>query len=113
MTYFYDQNNSVITGYSSVGLKILAMRENPDVCFQLDEIQDLSNWKSISAKGTYIELTGADAKFALHTFTEGLNKLIAKGNQSVSDFSSAFSEKNDFVIFQLQLRDKTGRIEQH
>jgi uncharacterized protein len=114
MTYFYDKNNSTIIGYSNVGLKILAMRENPSVCFQLDEIKDLRNWKSVSAKATYNELTGADAKFALHTFTEGLNSIFAeKGNKPVSDFSSAFSEKNNFVIFQLKLRDKTGRVEEN
>ncbi len=43
--------------HSRDGLKIQMMRKNPFVCFELDDIRDYSNWRSVVAWGYYEELT--------------------------------------------------------
>jgi nitroimidazol reductase NimA-like FMN-containing flavoprotein (pyridoxamine 5'-phosphate oxidase superfamily) len=50
------------------GRKIAMMRENPSVCFEVDEYEPESgSWKSVIVEGTYEELdaTGAEKALAL------------------------------------------------
>ena len=54
ITFAYD--NGCIYGHTKDGLKIRMMRKNPNVCFETDWVEDLSNWKSVIAYGTYEEL---------------------------------------------------------
>lgn len=42
--------------FSTVGRKIDWMRQNPNVCLQVDEIGNRSNWTSVVIDGTYLEL---------------------------------------------------------
>jgi len=42
--------------FSTLGKKIKWMRKNPKVCLQADEIENRSNWVSVIATGTYLEL---------------------------------------------------------
>lgn len=46
--------------HSYEGMKVQMMRANPEVCFEVDEIRDYSNWKCVIAWGRYEEL--ADEK---------------------------------------------------
>ncbi|MBL7720175.1 MAG: pyridoxamine 5'-phosphate oxidase family protein [Flavipsychrobacter sp.] len=43
--------------HSYEGLKIAMMRANPNVCFEVDEIRDYSNWRCVIAWGVYLELS--------------------------------------------------------
>ncbi|MFT3772178.1 MAG: hypothetical protein QM820_42785 [Minicystis sp.] len=47
------------------------MRESPSVCLQVDHIQDMANWRSVIAWGTFRELHGAEA-------SEGLQKIMGR-----------------------------------
>jgi uncharacterized protein len=42
--------------FSTVGKKIEWMRQNPQVCLQVDELERHSNWNSVVVEGTYVEL---------------------------------------------------------
>ena len=50
ITYAYD--NGYIYGHTKDGLKIQMMRNNPNVCFEIDWMKDMSNWKSVIVYGT-------------------------------------------------------------
>ncbi len=43
--------------HSHEGMKIQMMRSSPEVCFEVDEIKNYSNWKCVIAWGRYEELT--------------------------------------------------------
>ncbi|MEX2646668.1 MAG: pyridoxamine 5'-phosphate oxidase family protein [Gaiellaceae bacterium] len=47
------------------GQKIRMMRENPRVCFEVDEYDGAGNWRSAIAHGLYEELDEAGAEKAL------------------------------------------------
>ena len=47
ISYAYDGN--FIYGHTSEGMKIRIMRKNPNVCFQVDEMENMGNWKSVIA----------------------------------------------------------------
>src|SRR5580692_2462231 len=55
VNYVYD--GIAIYVHSAKGLKIDMMRKNPEVCFQTDAIDSLSNWVSVIAWGKFEEIT--------------------------------------------------------
>jgi nitroimidazol reductase NimA-like FMN-containing flavoprotein (pyridoxamine 5'-phosphate oxidase superfamily) len=46
-------------GFSTLGQKILWMRENPLVCVEADEIRAHDDWKSVVVLGRYVEISNA------------------------------------------------------
>ena len=55
VNYVFDGECAYL--HSLPGQKIEAMRSEPRVCLQVDEIEDELNWKSVLAYGTYEEIT--------------------------------------------------------
>jgi Pyridoxamine 5'-phosphate oxidase len=43
LTYVYE--DGAVFGRSANGLKLRMMRENPNVCFEVDRVEDLANWR--------------------------------------------------------------------
>lgn len=60
VNYVYDGVSIFI--HSLYGKKINAMRENPRVCFQIDEIEDDFNWRSVIVYGNYEEIALKDER---------------------------------------------------
>ena len=52
----YILRNSRIYIHSMMGRKIMALRANPKVCLQVDEIRDEFQWRSAIASGDYSEV---------------------------------------------------------
>jgi uncharacterized protein len=57
VNYVYDGEHVLV--HSLPGRKVTAMRANPRVCLEVDEIEDELGWKSVLAFGRYEEVTGA------------------------------------------------------
>jgi nitroimidazol reductase NimA-like FMN-containing flavoprotein (pyridoxamine 5'-phosphate oxidase superfamily) len=53
VTFVYD--GTYIYAHSKEGLKIKMMRNNPSVCFEVDIIDNLTNWRSVILWGEYEE----------------------------------------------------------
>ncbi len=114
VNYVYE--NSIVYAHSADGLKINMMRKNPEVCFQVDAIDDLLNWESVICWGKFEEIT------ELHEKTEAMQKLInwlmplIKGEtgQPSHGFTSEASEigdKVELILYKITLVKKTGRFE--
>jgi nitroimidazol reductase NimA-like FMN-containing flavoprotein (pyridoxamine 5'-phosphate oxidase superfamily) len=43
----YGYNDKYIYGHTIEGMKIIMMRSNPVVCFEVDQINDLNSWQSV------------------------------------------------------------------
>jgi nitroimidazol reductase NimA-like FMN-containing flavoprotein (pyridoxamine 5'-phosphate oxidase superfamily) len=64
VNYVCDEVSVII--HSLPGKKIDALRANPRVCVQVDEIRDHLNWTSVLAHGRYEEITsGAPRESAM------------------------------------------------
>lgn len=113
ITYYYDPEQNSILSYSGEGSKIDAMRKNPLVSFQVDEITTLEKWKSVLFYGRFEELTGADAKQILHLFSEGVKKVIENKENSCPDFIRDFSSKTEStdtpIVYRIHIDQITGR----
>lgn len=55
VNYCYEDN--FIYAHSLLGLKINALRANPSVCLQVDDIRDDYHWRSVTAFGRFEEVT--------------------------------------------------------
>ena len=113
ITYYYDKENITTISYSGVGHKIEAMRINEEVSMIVDEVESLSNWKSVLVQGRFEELTGTDARYLLHEFSEGVKNIIRrkekKHPQFISEFSSKISSEDLPVVYRVKIEEITGK----
>jgi uncharacterized protein len=56
----YVASGGLLYSFSLPGRKIDNMRQNPNVCLQVDELQDHRHWKSVIIEGRYRELSEVD-----------------------------------------------------
>ncbi|MDP9320191.1 MAG: pyridoxamine 5'-phosphate oxidase family protein [Chloroflexota bacterium] len=108
ITYVYDGDN--VYAHSAIGLKIRLMRLAPDVCFEVDQIDDLANWRSVIAWGHYEELVGDLATAAMNLLRSRLAPLTS--SETVGPAGHPAGRANlTGVAFRIRLSERTGRFE--
>jgi nitroimidazol reductase NimA-like FMN-containing flavoprotein (pyridoxamine 5'-phosphate oxidase superfamily) len=104
----------VIIGYSAEGHKVNAMRKNNNVSLGVSNVNSVNSWESVLAQGTFLELSGSEAKSQLHIFSLGVKDLIINKEHRKLDFISEFSSKiykDDLpVVFQIKIEEITGKM---
>ncbi len=66
----YAWDEGCLYVYTTEGKKVAMMRENPRVCFEIDEHQSNGSWQSVIIQGMFEELRGRDATRALRIISE-------------------------------------------
>jgi nitroimidazol reductase NimA-like FMN-containing flavoprotein (pyridoxamine 5'-phosphate oxidase superfamily) len=77
------------------------MRENADVCFEVDRYEGPGRWRSVIARGAYEELEGAEAARARSLLAEKF-ETVAKGPRAGPDGPPP-------VAFRIRVREISGR----
>jgi nitroimidazol reductase NimA-like FMN-containing flavoprotein (pyridoxamine 5'-phosphate oxidase superfamily) len=113
ITYAYD--GEFIYARTFEGLKLSMMRKNPNVCFQIDEMENMANWKSVVTWGTFEELNNEEER------NDGLQKLIARILPEISSETVKLSPEWPFptddytkiegIVFRIRITEKSGRFE--
>jgi nitroimidazol reductase NimA-like FMN-containing flavoprotein (pyridoxamine 5'-phosphate oxidase superfamily) len=106
MTYVYDGDS--IYGHTTLGQKVRMMRTNPQVCFEVDDIKDMANWRSVVAQGRFEELTGDLAVAAERLIAARLGPLTTS---ETAGPSGPTKDRKQHVAFRIKLRERTGRFE--
>ena len=115
ITYAYDGERVIC--HSGQGMKIKMMHSNPEVCFEVELVNNLANWRSVIAWGTYEELHGEAAKKAMSLLVERVMPLIASATAHLSHAEEALLQGKEYepssqaTIFCIHLSEKTGRFE--
>ena len=102
INYAYD--GSAVYVLSGPGRKIDAMRADPRVCFEVDEIDESNGavgWRSMIADGVYEELTGDGERRAALS----LLQMVSAGSSSCGQAASA-----GMIVFRIDLTEKSGRF---
>ncbi len=121
MTYvvpvLYVFNGGCVYGHSTEGRKIRMMRHNPEVCFEVDRVKAINDWRSVISWGQYEELTGDDGLEAMELLMRGL----VREPQIRSDHPSypvrtagvrgPESEGIPIVVYRIRLTKTRGRFE--
>jgi len=110
ITYVYDGNN--IYGHSGPGMKIDMMRAGPDVCFEVDQIDDLANWRTVIAWGRYEELPGDLATAAMNLLRSRLSPLTSSETAGPAGHPAGEAGLSG-IAFRIRLTERTGRFEKH
>lgn len=70
INYYFE--NGCVYSHSLKGLKILALKENPKACLQVDVVESDIRWRSVLAFGSYEEVTNPGERSRI------LNKLLQR-----------------------------------
>jgi nitroimidazol reductase NimA-like FMN-containing flavoprotein (pyridoxamine 5'-phosphate oxidase superfamily) len=115
ITYVYSAGD--VYCHSPEGLKVRMMRKNPAVCFEVDRVEDIGNWRSVIANGSYEELAGREAVAAMDVL---ISRFVAIERKDQAHPSYVFRESEaeppradgrEIVLFRIRLAEKTGRFE--
>lgn len=114
ISYVYDGIN--IYAHAQEGLKLELMRQNPEVCFEVDDVRDMSNWQSVICWGKFEEIKEPqEKKNALKML---LDRRLPILSSSHTHIGSAWpfmedEEEVDGVFFRIVIRERSGRFEKH
>lgn len=114
ISYAYD--GKCIYAHTFEGLKINMMRQNPNVCFQVDRMKNMADWESVIAWGTFEELTDSEER------NDGLKKLMHRVLPHIASETVKLSPQWPFpaddlnriegIVFKICFNEKTGRYEE-
>lgn len=107
VTYVYD--GTYVYGHAMDGAKLRAMRANPQVCVEVEHVDDLSNWRSVIAWGTFEECQGEDWDAGLAKLVERIMPLLTLPAGAPPPDHSALRRGS---VYRIRLQRKTGRFEQ-
>lgn len=113
ISYAYD--GQYIYAHTYAGMKLQMMRKNPSVCFQVDDMHDLSNWQSVIIWGEFEELSSDEQReFALDMLMNRNLPYITSETMHLSGqwpFSDTGKKMIEGVFFRIRIDRKTGRYE--
>jgi len=112
ITYAYLEG--VVYAHTTEGLKLSMMRANPQVCFEVEQVDDLAAWRSVIAWGRFEELTGPAAGEGMRRMMGRLMPLMtsqtAVPSHGLMPHGASPGGKAG-VVFRIMLEEKTGRFE--
>ncbi|MEL7004473.1 MAG: pyridoxamine 5'-phosphate oxidase family protein [Bacteroidota bacterium] len=113
ITYAYDGTN--IYAHTIEGMKVRMMRANPKVCFEVDHIENMANWQSVIAWGTYVELDNKEAEEALQILVNRVHPLMTSETtrpvHSMERKSTSLKTNMRMVVFRIEVKEVSGRFE--
>ena len=113
ITYAYD--GEFIYGHTNEGAKLNAMRVNPNVCFEVDIMNSMVNWKSALVYGQFEELDAEEAEKARGYFFNKVFPLLTSSTVHAHqhEVTSRIDDRNrvKFVMFRIRITKMTGRYE--
>ncbi|MGF7080260.1 pyridoxamine 5'-phosphate oxidase family protein [Mucilaginibacter sp. UYCu711] len=114
VNYVYDGTD--IYCHSVKGMKIEMMRENPLVCFEVDNIKEITNWESVIAWGKFEEITEMEEKQkVLQKLTDRITPYIMDDSitreHGFVDKEGDIGTTVELIIYKIVVSKKTGRFE--
>lgn len=116
VNYVYE--NGIVYCHSGEGMKIRLMRNNPNICFQVDNIQDILNWQSVIARGRFEEITELEEKeTALQKLIDEIAPYLKDSDShpshGITASDSDIGNGVELVLYKLVLSETSGRFESH
>jgi uncharacterized protein len=114
VTYAYD--GKYIYGQTNEGTKLDILRKNPKVCFEVETMTDMRNWKSVVIFGKFEELKNKEATaakeilFSKVYLLQTSSTVHAHEHEVTSSIDDATRIKH--VMYRISIDKITGRFEQ-
>jgi uncharacterized protein len=104
VNYFFDGKDIYI--HTLPGKKLDALRANPRVCLQVDEIKDSYHWRSTIAYGTFEEVSDEGA------WESVLTRLYSRLPHMTPVESMLVKGMKETIVFRIQVEEVTGMAEE-
>ncbi|MCC6289845.1 MAG: pyridoxamine 5'-phosphate oxidase family protein [Chitinophagaceae bacterium] len=114
ISYAYEGNSIYVHTYE--GMKIDAMRGNPEVCFEVDDYADMANWQSVIAWGRFEEITDPeDRAAAIQILLHRNLPMRSSETTHIGEHWPFFTDNESIegIIFRIVIAEKTGRRESY
>jgi uncharacterized protein len=114
VTYAYD--GKYIYGQTNEGTKLDILRKNPKVCFEVETMTDMRNWKSVVIFGKFEELKNKEATaakeilFSKVYLLQTSSTVHAHEHEVTSSIDDSTRVKH--VMYRISIDKITGRFEQ-
>ncbi|CAL1518879.1 pyridoxamine 5'-phosphate oxidase family protein [Chitinophaga sp. MM2321] len=116
----YAFNKTYLVAHSKEGMKIDMMRKRPQICFQVDEIADMANWRSVVVWGNYEEVIDPKERYyAMKFLVSRLSHMPASETAGVAEMHREMEEPVVYnniirpVVYRIRITEKTGRFEKN
>jgi hypothetical protein len=103
VSYAYADGN--VYGHCVEGRKLTAMRRDPQVGFEVEDVRGIGEWRSVVATGRFEELHGDEARTALDL----LHRRLAPDEPVAAVHGHGTSRPP--VLFRIRLLSRSGRYE--
>ena len=113
LTYVYDGEFAYVYLHSAEGTKVRAMRANPDVCFEVEQIRDMANWRTVVSSARFEELGHDAEEHAMDLLASRLAPLQVSEPIRPARREEAHRQHGVIrpVLCRLRLLEKSGRFE--
>lgn len=115
VTYVFD--DKYIYTHSREGMKVQMMRKNPEVCFEVDSIEGMTNWRCVIVWGKFQELkTETEQVKALKLLKDRLMPYLLSETMRPHglDLGPKKIEKDHKpVVYRIHITQMTGRYEKN
>ena len=105
VSYFYD--GQAIYGHTREGTKTQFLRQNPAVCFEVDEVCSPTSWRSVVVQGLYEELEGDERTYIEQQLGPGR----MAPHKPAPDDTPDLAPPDNSVVYRIRIITKTGRSE--
>jgi nitroimidazol reductase NimA-like FMN-containing flavoprotein (pyridoxamine 5'-phosphate oxidase superfamily) len=106
--FSFDLERSCVYGFSTVGQKVMWMRENPRVCLEVDEVADKDHWQTVIVFGRYEEILDSpeepEARLRAVTLFQQRPEWWLPAAAKVDSL-----ERHAVVVYRIQIHRVTGR----
>ena len=113
VTYTYD--GKYIYGQTNEGKKLSILRKNPNVCFEVDMMTDMRNWKSVIAYGKFEELKGKEAENAREILFGRVFSLMTSSTVHSHEHETTAqlddTARVKYAMYRIKIQEVTGRYE--
>jgi nitroimidazol reductase NimA-like FMN-containing flavoprotein (pyridoxamine 5'-phosphate oxidase superfamily) len=113
ISFAYD--SGYIYARTFEGMKIEMMRKNPEVCFQVDDMQSMADWKSVILWGAFEELKKkADREMGLKILLSRILPNVSSETVKFTPewpFASGNLSEIEGIVFRIRVREMSGRME--
>jgi nitroimidazol reductase NimA-like FMN-containing flavoprotein (pyridoxamine 5'-phosphate oxidase superfamily) len=97
ITYAYVGGD--VYGHALPGRKLSALRTDPRICFEVDERENPSTWRSVVAEGVYEEVSDVTERQAALALLSTVEPAILPATPEAPG-----------IVFRLRLTEKSGRF---
>lgn len=105
ISYGYD--GEFVYGVSRLGLKVRLMRENPEVCIEIEEVASPARWRTVMVHGRFEEIPGENGRDA------ALAAIVSQGERPAPPSLAPYVDgPEQFIAYRIVPTEKTGRFEQ-